>query len=197
MNMNIGFKFIIFVTLFISGCKVTYIDKFYINDFKWKQITIEELSRKYSVYVRPRMSDTSNNFIADLSYKIIDLNRYPFGDGLKKLKDEISSKKIPFDSIICSTFQYGLSLNQEYLFPNCYSVFHKGQIIKQYFHEPQNLVLEENFELDSNEALNDFNTLMIKPDGDNSSLYIITKINCDWSFEITKVIINANPFNDN
>jgi hypothetical protein len=76
-------------------------------------------------------------------------------------------------------------------------VFQKGKIIKQYFHEPESLVLEENNELFSNEALNNFNTLMKKPDGDNSSLYIITKIKYDWTFEITKVIINANPFNDN
>lgn len=70
---------IISVLIILIGCKSQYITNYRILDLEWKIHAIEGMSSNYSVYIRPRLTDTSNNYVYDISYKIKDINRYPLG----------------------------------------------------------------------------------------------------------------------
>ncbi|MBK8626928.1 MAG: hypothetical protein IPN86_15585 [Saprospiraceae bacterium] len=180
---------IFIILISINGCTNFHISRDISRD--WNNITVENLAKTYVQYKKNglRQTDSCYESTLDLYYKIIDINRYPFGIGLEKVKVEIATKKIGFDSIMCMTTQSSGSFDPEHLYPNYYFVFAKGKLKDVLIFEPQSLELSK-----SNETLQELNDRFLKvhkrKDGNDLSLLVLTKILPKWDFEISKIVIN-------
>lgn len=177
--------------LIIHSCKIKQAIVYSQNDLLWKKEVMLNLSGRFVDYIKIRPRDSIHNYEQDMYNKFIDLDRYPFGDGFVKVQSVIEKSKINFDSIVCTTMQYGMSFNPEYLYPNTYYVFKNGKIIKEFEHNAENLELKE---IESGNKLNNFNTIYNKKDNNSSSLLVFTTIYSDWKFKVSKTIINPYLF---
>lgn len=159
------------------------------SDTKWKGEAMYNLSERYVKYKESHDLTRKRHSEIDLFIKIDDIYRYPFGLGLNKLKNEIVRSKIKFDTIVSVISQSGGSIDPEYLYPNYFYVFKNNKLINVFIYEPTTLVMEH-----SQESLESLNKMYLKDgnklDGDDMSLLIFTKIKPNWSFEISKIIIN-------
>lgn len=195
MDNKLVFKiiYILAVIFYLAACSTHLAIKNSCIDSEWKRISMLEISKKYMNYQEKFDPYYKRPPEVALYAKFYDLNRYPFGDAFGKLQSELTLNKISFDSIICSTLQYDFGSNPEYLYPNTYSIFLKGKIIAKYTHDPEKLILEKENDFNLEECMNLFEKMSNKTDGDDLSLIVLTKIKPDWTFEISKVIINSNP----
>lgn len=147
------------------------------------------LSERYVRYKEKYDLEEKRHSEIDLFIKFEEINRYPFGLGFDKLKNEIESKKIKFDSILCLGSQSSDNINLEYLYPNFFYIFKNSKIINVIIFDPNSFDLTN-----SDDNLSNLKKMYLednnKTDGDDMSLLIFTKIKPDWSFEISKIIIN-------
>lgn len=187
--MKLFTKYIL-ICILIQSCTATNFNRFIELEYRWKKDIMLNLSGRYVDYINIRPRDSIHNYELDMYNKFIYINRYPFGLGFNKLKNEIESKKISFDSIICLTTQTSTSFDPEYLHSNYYYTFNKGKIINVFIYEPELLEFKE-----SDDTLSNLKEMFLvddsKTDGDGLSLLIFTKIKQDWEFEISKIIINS------
>lgn len=184
---------IILVLNLIQSCSAQSALNYNELDLKWKKDVMFQLSGRFVDYIKVRPRDSEHNYELDMYNKFIDINRYPFGTGIAKLKHEVESEKIVFDSIICLTKQSSLSFNPEYLYPNYYYMFKNGELIKVLIFKVESLNLSESDKTHSNlEKM--FETAHSKTDGNDSSLLIFTKINPNWKIEISKIVINSYSY---
>ncbi|HMT53845.1 MAG TPA: hypothetical protein PKD16_10480 [Saprospiraceae bacterium] len=181
--------FLLFGLVFVSCNSHLHLEDDYI-DVKWKKESMINLAERFMKYKESHDLDRKRHGEIDLFMKFEDINRYPFGVGFKKLQQEIKSKKIKFDSIMCLTTQTSRSFDPEYLYPNYFYIFNNDKLIKVLIFEPTTLELTESDNILSNlEEM--FLTDYKKTDGDDLSLLIFTKIRSDWQFEISKIVINS------
>jgi hypothetical protein len=149
------------------------------------------MTKKYSSYANSRLNDSLNNYAADIYYKIKDINIYPFGDGYYLLKNEIEKKNIQFDSIICVSRQV-VGLNPETLLGNNYFILVDDKLTMDYYHDlEKNKIIRSDHSKFRTEEM--YSILINAQDGNDMSLILFTLIKQDWSFEISKVIINPYP----
>lgn len=94
-------------------------------DSKWKKDVMLRLSSQFIDYIKVRPRNAEHNYELDMYNKFLDIDRYPFGKEIMKLKDHIESRNIVFDSIICLSSQTGVKLDPEALDSNCYYLFGK------------------------------------------------------------------------
>ncbi len=157
------------------------------NDAVWKKDVMLALSKRYIGY---NESGGKSKIELDLYWKFNDLNRFPFGTGMHKLKEELTSKKIVFDSIICKIEQNTYASNIDYLYPAFYYVFKDGRFFKLYLFNAYDTSISE-FDWtkqDEEYFIEDWS----KTDNIFKSLLVFTKIYPDWRFEISKIIINSH-----
>lgn len=183
------FHTFLMMCLLFTSCKTNVYNIIEFKDLKWKNETMYRLSERYMRYKENNDLNKTRHSEIDIFMKFDDINRYPFGIGLEKVKVEIATKKIGFDSIMCMTTQSSGSFDPEHLYPNYYFVFAKGKLKDVLIFEPQSLELSK-----SNETLQELNDRFLKvhkrKDGNDLSLLVLTKILPKWDFEISKIVIN-------
>lgn len=167
----------------------------YVVDYdklNWKNLATERLLKEYVLYKKQgfRPNDSCYHTSLDLYYKISDINRYSFGHGMKVLKKEIESRKINFDSIVSLTIQTSRSIDPEYLYPNYFHIFKNGKLVEVLIFDQETFNLSK-----SEDDLFNLEEMFLKDsmknNGDDLSLLILTKININWEFEISKIVINS------
>ncbi len=161
------------------------------RDQTWKADALFTLAERYIMYKKSYDLGTKRTSESDLYWKFHDLNRFPFGIGLHKLKEELTSKKIVFDSIICEIEQNIHGSNPELLLPAVYYVFKDGRIVKLLFFDAEDLSIS-----DRDWTILEYEEMYMKSmtmtDNVFYSLLVFTKIYPDWRFEINKIVINSH-----
>lgn len=184
---------IIFITIILSyGCSKNQLNIIKNGDINWKNIATEELVKQYVIYKKNnyRPNDSCYQSTLDLYYKIVDLNRYPFEQGILLLKKEIISKKIKFDSIVCVSTQV-IGFDPEILTGNMYYVFYKEEIKSSFYHDYLNDKIEASDPKEFN-MKEEYDRLIKKMDGDDMTLLIFTKFDQKWNYSISKFVINTH-----
>ena len=160
-------------------------------DETWKEKALFALADKYMTYRKSYKLSARNSYSYDFYWKFYDLNRFPFGTGLHKLKEELKANKIVFDSIICEIEQNVSHSNFELLLPAAYYIFEDGKIVKLLLFDADALSFSEaNWEYEVKEEM--YRKSITKTDNVFYSLLIFTKIYPDWRFEISKITINSH-----
>jgi uncharacterized lipoprotein YehR (DUF1307 family) len=158
-------------------------------DLKWKKDAMFMLSERYMRYKEKHDLERKINSEIDLFIKFNDINRYPIRQGIEKLKNEIESKKIVFDSIIFLIEQSSRQSDLDYLYPASYYIFKDDKIIKYFFIDAYDFKLSESeWTMEDKEH---YEYVINKSDGDDMALLIFTVINPNWEFEINKIVINS------
>jgi hypothetical protein len=179
--------FLIF--LLFESCSSQSALNFHELDLKWKKDVMLQLSNQFVDYIKVRPRDAEHNYELDMYNKFIDINRYPFGKEIMKLKDYVESRKIVIDSIICLSSQTGIKLDPEALDRNCYYLFDNDKLIKLFVFDLEELKISE---YDVTHEYHEFYRKEVsKTDGNDNSLLIFTKFYPNWDFEIKKIVINS------
>jgi hypothetical protein len=158
-------------------------------DLKWKKDVMLQLSSQFIDYIKVRPRNAEHNYELDMYNKFLDIDRYPFGKEIMKLKGHIESRNIVFDSIICLSSQTGVKLEPEALDSNCYYLFGNGKLVKLFMFDLEELKISE-YE-GTLEYQEFYSKELSKTDGNDNSLLIFTKIKPNWEFEIKKIVINS------
>lgn len=177
---------VLFCCILIS-CKTTH--NFDYIGANWKNQAIYELSHRYTEYVKNFNLGQNRRSEVDLFYKIEEIIRYPSNYSFQELIKHIKDQNISFDSIVCVSMQSNLGSNSEYLYPNYHYVYKNNKIVDVIIFDPNNLKL-----IKTENSLSELKEMLLndlqKTDGFERSLLIITTIKPNWSFEISKIIIN-------
>lgn len=181
---------ILILIITISSCTPKVSKNFECIDDGWKRKAMFSISEKYMKYKETHDLERKRYSEVDLFIKFEDIDRYPFGIGIDKLKRDVELKKIKYDSIVCRTKQTSKHIDPGYLYPNYYFLFENGKIKRAYIFNPSSLELS--ISTDSLTNLSEiFQNTYNKIDGDDQSLIIFTTIKPNWEFEIGKIIINS------
>jgi len=161
------------------------------DDETWKADAFLALAERYVSYKKSYNLVNNWGYATDLYSKFHDLNRFPFGAGMHKLKEDLTSKKIVFDSIVCEIEQTVSHSNFELLLPAAYYIFKDGKIIKLLLFEPEDVTFSEvDWEQEVKEEM--YSKSIKMKDNAFLSLLVFTKIYPNWKFEINKIVINSH-----
>ncbi|HMT53847.1 MAG TPA: hypothetical protein PKD16_10490 [Saprospiraceae bacterium] len=185
------FSYFIFGIIFILACKSTKTLDYTESDLKWKKDAMLEISKRFVDYINIRPRDSIHNYELDMYNKFIDIERYPFGIGIKNIKKEVENKKIRFDSIVCVTTQI-IGIDPSMIYENLYFIFEKGSVKSLYEFYPESYKIRKP-EMDILEVNNSYKYHISQVDGDNMSLLIFTTFKPNWEYKISKITINYFP----
>ncbi len=184
------FLILLMVFSFFQSCSAQSPLNYNELDSKWKKEAMYSLSERYMRYREKHDLERKRYSEIDIFMKFDGIYKFPFGKGIEKLKDEVESRKIVFDSIICLTKQSSLSFDPEYVYPNYYYIFKNDKLIKVLIFEVETSSLIESEDSHSN-LQKMFTTSHSMVNGDDQSLLIFTKIKTKWELEISKIVINS------
>jgi len=162
-----------------------------VRDQTWKEDALFALAERYMMYKKSYVLAGSNSYETDLYWKFYELNKFPFGAGMHKLKEELTSNIIVFDSIICEIEQNTHGSNPELLLPAAYYIFKDGAISKLLWFDADDLNISK-LDWTEDEYEKMYSKSITKTDDVFFSLLIFTKIYPDWKFEINKIVINSH-----
>lgn len=160
-------------------------------DTRWKKEALITLSKKYMRYKETHDLEKKINSEIDLYMKFDDINRYPYGIGIEKIKKEVENKKIRFDSIVCVTTQV-IGIDPTMLYSNLYFIFKNGEIASGYEFYPETLEFRKSG-MSLTELNNSYKYHIRQEDGDDMSLLVFTTFNPKLDFKISKITINYYP----
>lgn len=124
---------VILLLITFESCKTQHENLIISVDKEWKNKAISKLNDEYKSYIEKMSDDTISDFNIDLNYKIQDIRRYPFGSGLKLIKNKIQADNILFDSVVCLTTQF-IGFDPEILTGNIYFIFKNNEIVYAFQH---------------------------------------------------------------
>lgn len=180
---------VILLLINFESCKTQHENLIFSVDKEWKNKAISKLNDEYKSYIEKMSDDTISDFNIDLNYKIQDIRRYPFGSGLKLIKNKIQADNILFDSVVCLTTQF-IGFDPEILTGNIYFIFKNNEIVYAFQHDIVEQRLEKRSE-NINQLKEFYNNQKLKENGQNRTLIIITNFSKTWEFIIAKIVINS------
>lgn len=180
---------VILLLITFESCKTQHENLIISVDKEWKNKAISKLNDEYKSYIEKMSDDTISDFNIDLNYKIQDIRRYPFGSGLKLIKNKIQADNILFDSVVCLTTQF-IGFDPEILTGNIYFIFKNNEIVYAFQHDIVEQRLEKRSE-NINQLKEFYNNQKLKENGQNRTLIIITNFSKTWEFIIAKIVINS------